>query len=160
MRRASFRPVCLVAAAAFCFGATAAMAIEETPSNLVELLKLQGRCLKVAIARDDLTSRCSGGLAIAVYEDGRVGFHLTLHPRHILSLSGMHPRSGGGIVVLDRAIFNTGSETNKPDILAASGTCSYGDPYAGRMTVRCSGTLEGGKDFVAAFQTDGSPPAQ
>ncbi|WP_143530334.1 hypothetical protein [Rhizobium sp. RU36D] len=133
---------------------------EETPPNLVGLLTVRGQCLKVSIARDDLTGRCTGELGMAVYADGRTGFHFMMRSRHIFTVSGIHSKQQSNAVQVDRIVLNDGLETNKPEVIAAEGSCTYGDPYRGRMTVRCAGKLGRLQDFVASFETDGTPPTE
>lgn len=140
--------------------AAGAVRADEAPPNLVGLLTVRGQCLKVSIGRDEIAGRCTGELGIAVYADGRTGFHFMMRNRHIFTVSGMHSKQQSNGVNVDRVVLNDGLEANKPQLIAAAGSCTYGDPYRGRMTVRCAGTLGRMQDFVASFETDGTPPTE
>lgn len=140
--------------------APAALAADEAPPGLVALLKVTGECLDISVARQKLGDGCTGELGMAVYADGRTGFHFMMRNGHIFSVSGLHAENGRNSVKIDRVVFNTGIEVNKPDVIVARGHCSYGDPYRGRMTVRCSGTIGRAQDFIASFETDGKPPVE
>ena len=51
-----------------------------------------------------------------------------------------------------------GTTPDKPDVLSATGTCRFGNPMQGPMTVSCEGRLSSGGAFSATFTTDGKPP--
>lgn len=152
-----------VASAAWIAGFPA-KAVEEggrTIPGLVGLLKLSGKCLRVSLARQDLTAACTGYLNIAVYADRRAGFHVTMGKGHVLTVSGVHPAGDtGNAVTVDRVVLNDGIEANKPQVFTANGRCAYGNPYVGKMTLRCTGTFGKSTDFTLAFETDGKPPAE
>lgn len=134
---------------------------QDSIPGLVGQFTVTGQCLRVSMARENLTKGCTGEMAISVYSDRRTGFHLLMANGHIISVSGIHPQQGSGDVVdIDRIILNEGLESNKPQVFSAKGRCSYGNPFAGKMTVRCSGTLGKETDFTIAFETDGKPPVE
>jgi hypothetical protein len=128
--------------------------------GLVGVVDLKGRCLRVVLGGQDVTRNCNGALSISVYADHRAGFHFAMGNGHIISISGLPEANGNAnVIVVDRVVLNEGLETNKPQTFTASGRCSYGDPYKGRMTIRCNGSFGKSTDFTAAFETDGKPPA-
>lgn len=139
--------------------ATGTMA-QEKPQGLVRLLQVSGKCLKVSVARQEMGEGCTGQMGIAVYADGRVGFHFMMRNNHIFSISGVEGAQGRAGVKVDRVVFNDAIEVNKPQVITARGNCTYGDPFGGRMTIRCTGVIGNAQDFVASFQTDGKAPVE
>lgn len=133
---------------------------QDKPPGLVSLLQVSGKCLKVSVARQEMGEGCTGQMGIAVYADGRVGFHFMMRNNHIFSISGVEGAQGRSGVKVDRVVFNDAIEVNKPEVITARGNCTYGDPFGGRMTVRCTGVIGNAQDFVASFQTDGKAPVQ
>ena len=135
----------------------------ETERQLLGLLTITGKCLRVVVGAEDFSQGCGGSLGTSAFSDGRTGFYFTLRSNHILTFSGLGvARTGkdGDGFAIDRVIFNSGVETTKPKVLAATGRCTFGDPYKGAMTVRCDGNLAQGTPFSASFHSDGSPPTE
>ncbi|MGV8938860.1 MAG: hypothetical protein ACOH2J_17210 [Allorhizobium sp.] len=135
----------------------------ESEPQLLGLLTLTGKCLQVVVGAEDFSKGCSGSLGTSAFSDGRTGFYFSLRSNHILTFSGLGVAGTGkdddGFAI-DRVIFNNGVETNKPKVLAATGRCTFGDPYKGEMTVRCNGNLAQGTPFSASFHSDGKPPTE
>lgn len=124
-----------------------------------EFITLSGRCLRVTVGDQDMTSACTGMLGGSSHKDGRTGIYFMFANNHILTFSGA-PNSAdrrGGFTI-DRVVFNTGEEAVPAQTLRATGRCSYTDPSRGPVTVRCAGALGEGTAFLASFRTDGTAP--
>ena len=73
-------------------------------------------------------------------------------------MDGENPTPDTDVIALDKVIMSRKDTPDQPDVFKAEGTCGFGNPMKGPMTVSCAGTLADGKTFSAAFTTDGKPP--
>lgn len=133
----------------------------QTKIGDADMSALEGRCNRLAIGSLDLTDDCAGKLLSVAYPDGRVGFYFVLADGRIVTFTGMdgdNPAPDTDVVNLDRLIMTRKDTPDQPDISDASGTCAFGNPFKGAMTVSCEGSLPEGIGFAGSFTTDGQPP--
>jgi hypothetical protein len=69
-----------------------------------------------------------------------------------------NPTPDTDVVKVDQVIMGVKGKPNDPEVVAATGTCTYGNPYKGAATVSCDGTMSNGQRFSARFTSDGKPP--
>lgn len=125
------------------------------------MVVMTGKCQKLSVGDNDMSPYCNPKLLNTSYSNGRVGFYFTIGNGSVLTVSGMdlpNPTPDTDQIKVDRVIFNIGQTGKAPAVSSASGKCSFGNPYKGKTTVRCSGKLSTGEKFEAAFQTDGKRP--
>ena len=126
-----------------------------------QMASVTGICGKLVVGDRELTGACSAKLLNVTYPDGRVGFYFVLDDGRIVTFSGMdgdNPTPDTDVIHLDKVIMSRTDTPDQPDVFAATGTCGFGNPVKGPMTVACDGTLSLGGTFSAAFTTDGKPP--
>ncbi|WP_411035230.1 hypothetical protein [Shinella sp. BYT-45] len=133
----------------------------QTQVGNAQMAGVTGSCGKLVVGDRQLTDACSAKLLNVTYPDGRVGFYFVLTDGRIVTFSGMdgdNPTPDTDVVDLDKVIMSRTDTPDQPDVFQASGTCGFGNPMKGPMTISCEGTLAGGGAFSAAFTTDGKPP--
>jgi hypothetical protein len=151
----------LIAATLIAPAISGSPALAQTKIGNATAMVLTGTCEKLTIGREKLGDSCSGKLMNSSYADGRVGFYFVLDDGRAITFSGMNgvnPTPDTDVVNLDKVIIGVKGKPNKPRVVAASGTCKYGNPYAGESNVTCNGKMADGKTFSASFTSDGSPP--
>lgn len=139
----------------------AAPADAQTTVGDAQMVSVGGRCGKLVVGKRTLTDTCTGKLLNVTYPDGRTGFYFVLADGRIVTFSGMdgdNPTPDTDVVDLDKVIMTRKDTPDKPDVLSATGTCRFGNPMQGPMTVSCEGRLSRGGAFSATFTTDGKPP--
>jgi hypothetical protein len=135
-----------------------AAAKAQEPPNL---MSSEGTCKELVVDAKVLTSKCQPILLNSSYDDGRVGFYFLYEGHRAVTFSGMdlpNPTPDTDEFAIDKLINTSPTPGKGPDVSVAEGICSFGNPYIGPMTVRCSGKVVGGKVFSATFETDGNPP--
>jgi hypothetical protein len=135
-----------------------AAAQAQEPQNL---MSSEGACRELVVDAKVLTSKCQPILLNSFYDDGRVGFYFLYEGHRVVTFSGLdlpNPTPDTDEFAIDKLIHSSATQGKAPDVSVAEGICSFGNPYIGPMTVRCSGKVVGGKDFSAVFETDGNPP--
>ena len=134
----------------------------QTKIGDAQVMILNGTCETLILGKDQLGSACSPKIMSTSYPDGRVGFYFVLNGGRTITFSGMdgdNPTPDTDIMMIDKVIANLDApKRGRPEALRATGKCSYGNPYKGRMTVACKGRLAGGGAFEGVFTTDGRPP--
>lgn len=126
---------------------------------------LDGTCQRFIVAGKDLTNECDGTVVNTMYErTGRTGFAFVTRSNTSVTFSGGDTPAEGDQAhsVVDRVFFsieNTESDPQavKSDVLQATGTCTYTNPYAGPSRINCSASTKDGP-FIASFLSDGNPP--
>ncbi len=139
----------------------AAGAVAQTQVGDAQMVSVTGKCDTLVVGDRQLSRDCSAKLLNVVYPDGRIGFYFVLTDGRIVTFSGMdgeNPTPDSDVIDLDKVIMSRKDTPDKPDVFQAKGTCGFGNPMKGPMTVSCTGTLSGGGAFSAAFTTDGKPP--
>lgn len=142
-------------------GLLAADAAAQTKVGDAQMLSVKGHCDSLVVGDRSFTGDCGTQLLNVTYPDGRVGFYFVLADGRIITFSGMdgdNPTPDTDIVALDKVIMSRKDTPDQPDVFKVKGTCGFGNPMKGPMTVSCKGTLADGKAFSAAFTTDGQPP--
>jgi hypothetical protein len=140
----------------------ASPALAQTKVGDAQMVSVTGRCDKLVVGGKAMTETCSGKLLNVTYPDGRTGFYFVLADGRIVTFSGMdgaNPTPDTDVVDLDKVIMTRKDTPDKPDVLSATGTCRFGNPMKGPMTISCEGRLSKGGAFSASFTTDGKPPA-
>ncbi|WLR93832.1 hypothetical protein [Shinella zoogloeoides] len=136
-------------------------AAAQTQVGNAQMVSVTGTCGKLVVGDRELTGACSAKLLNVAYPDGRVGFYFVLNDGRIVTFSGMdgdNPTPDTDVIHLDKVIMSRTDTPDRPDVFVATGTCGFGNPTKGPMTVACDGTLSQGGVFSAAFTTDGKPP--
>lgn len=135
-----------------------ALAQEAAPTFVV----IGGQCGQLVVAGVDVTSTCNSKVASNNAEPDKVIFHFALADGTAISIVGTDlpnpsPDSDQIEVVQVHVGKKLGPLRKGPH--AALGKCTFGNPYAGPMTIRCDGAI-GKKPFLAEFLTDGHEPKQ
>jgi hypothetical protein len=142
-------------------GLLATSAMAQTKVGDAEMVSLEGACEHLVIGDLALSDTCSSKLLSVSYPDGRVGFYFVLDDGRIVTFSGMdgdNPTADSDVVDLDKLIMTRKDTPDQPDVFAATGTCTFGNPFKGVMTIACEGTLSDKRAFSASFKTNGQPP--
>ena len=150
-----------IAALTACLLLSGAGAFAQTKIGDATMLSVTGTCGRLAVAERDLSRDCTTKLLNVTYPDGRVGFYFVLADGGMVAFSGMdgdNPTPDSDVVNLDKVIMSRKDTPDQPDVLRVTGTCTFGNPVKGPMTIACDGTLVDGAGFSAAFTTDGKPP--
>ena len=137
------------------------LAHAQTTIGDATAMGLTGSCDKLILGKQKLADSCSGKLLNMSYPDGRVGFYFILDDGRIVTFSGMdapNPTPDTDDVKVDKVIMGVKGKPKDPEVVAATGTCTYGNPYKGESTVSCDGTMSNGQRFSARFTSDGKPP--
>ncbi|MBY5323583.1 hypothetical protein HFN11_25245 [Rhizobium leguminosarum] len=137
------------------------LAHAQTTIGDATAMGLTGSCDKLILGKQKLADSCSGKLLNMSYPDGRVGFYFILDDGLIVTFSGMdapNPTPDTDVVKVDKVIMGVKGKPKDPEVVAATGTCTYGNPYKGESTVSCDGTMSNGQRFSARFTSDGKPP--
>lgn len=145
--------------AGLCLLATGAIA--QTQVGDAQMLGVTGTCEALVVGKQQFSNTCSQKLLNVSYPNGRVGFYFVLEDGRIITFSGMdgaNPTPDSDVIDLDKVIVSRKDTPDTPDVFPAKGTCGFGNPMKGAMTVSCEGTLADGQAFSARFTTDGKPP--
>lgn len=116
-----------------------------------------GICEKLKVGKTDMTKQCDRKLANTTYADGTVGFYFIMKNGGIVTFSGSdrpNPTPDTDLISIERIIFGAGG-TNKQ--FAATGSCRYGNFYAGHKRVTCKGQSDDGQTFEAVFRLTAPP---
>jgi hypothetical protein len=137
-------------------------AFGQTKVGDVQMVVLNGSCDKLTLGKKKYGDVCSSKILSTSYPDGRVGFYFVMEDGRSITFSGMdgeNPTPDTDITNIDKVIANFNVKTpDKPNVFAATGKCSFGNPYKGKSTISCKGKLSDGRAFAGVFTTDGSPP--
>lgn len=119
---------------------------------------LRGNCAQLVFGSEDWSGKCDQKLMQTAVNRNNIDFYFSTTDNRMLIFNGVdgeNPTPDTDVSTVKKVIFSqNGTNTDFP----ASGRCSYGNPYKGRSTVQCSGTLKDGRRFDATFVTDGQPP--
>ncbi len=118
---------------------------------------IKGRCTKLILA-DQVVRGCQGILLNTSYADGRSGFYFVSGDT-IVTFTGAGSRQimqGPDKVAqpIDQVIT---SIKGKPRQAKAVGSCRFGNPYKGAVTIECRADTQQGR-YEGDFTTDGLPP--
>ena len=128
--------------------------------NLVAIAGMTGTCERLALPDRDLTGTCEGRILNSAHSDGRSGFAF-FSAHAVISFAGQDSAAVGDRATLhvDEILISrtdTGA-TPRPEIIPATGTCEYTNPYAGVSTVTCDAAGRQGH-YSGHFRSDGHPP--
>lgn len=148
---------------AFLASVSLALTLVASPAQTqnVTMATMAGSCANLTIGKHSYRKRCEPIIMNTAYPDGRIGFYFVLAGGKVITFSGMdgeNPSVDTDVTHLDRVVINLKGPSQKPDVVNAKGTCTYGNPYKGISTVHCSGNLKDGRKFDAVFITDGAEP--
>ena len=146
-------------AAALMLGLAASVDAQPAPQNLAAIALLQGTCGHLVVGGKDASSRCEGKLTNSIYKTGRSGFTFLVGDLAVVTFSGADSPAKGdqATVRLDKVIFTLVGTGTPPNVVPATGTCTYTNPYAGPSHVNCSAATKSGS-FSASFVSNGEPP--
>ena len=148
-----------IAMAAIASFTTPATAQGSNFDNLHAIAMMDGKCAQLTFAGQDGTQRCEGKITNTVYKTGRSGFTFLIGDLAVITFSGADSPAKGdqATVRLDKVIFTLIGTGTKPNVIPASGSCTYTNPYAGPSRINCSATTGDGK-FSGSFVSNGQPP--
>ena len=137
-------------------GSASAQSSDAGKNGLVSTF-VRGRCSTLVIAGQDMSGQCSPALVNVAYPSGATSFMFTLAGKAMVSFFGRQAPAVGerAMVYLERVSFRD-STANNPSS-EVSGTCKFGNPYAGPTEVDCEADSKDGP-FKAVFTTDGQRP--
>jgi hypothetical protein len=138
---------------------TAAQARDPGLSSLHAIAIMNGTCKQLTIADKDASSGCEGKLTNTIYKTGRSGFTFLVGDLAVVTFSGADSAAKGNsaTIHLDKVIFTLIGTGTDPNVIRATGTCTYTNPYVGPSHVTCSASTKSGR-FSAAFVSNGQPP--
>ena len=141
----------ILAALSMSVGAAAAQALQHVVS-------VDGTCQRLVIEDIALSGNCGAAVLQTIYDDGRTGFYITAADgSQVFAFSGFEQSSPGQTEVtqtLDKVILSGEPATSIP----VTGSCTYGNPYAGPMTILCDAQDTSRQRYQFEFVTDGSEP--
>ena len=136
-------------------------AVAKGLDDLNALAIVSGRCEKLVVSGNDMSSHCGDKIVQSMYKTGRTGFTVTVGDKGTVvtftGIEGAKPDANSQLQSVDKVILNLNIKGVPPSSTSANGSCSYSNPYLGPMTISCSATS--GKDaYLLEFRTDGSEP--
>lgn len=153
------KPIGIALALAAASSASAAEPAGTGPDYYV----LSGTCAAMTIDGEDVTEACQGKLVSFTTANGRVGF-IFAFGKALLTFSGagddqtLLPGERASQPIDTIRLTKIDTDPGKPKSTPATGTCVYGNPFAGATTIACTATVE--KSVLhAEFVTDGTPPS-
>lgn len=134
-------------------------ALVLVPNNAVaqQFVIANGVCEKFIIGRDPATRECTGKLVNTVYDNGRLGFYFTFRRGSVITFSGIsrpNPTPDTALFSIDQIIMSVDGAQRS---FAATGSCRYGNFYAGHRRVTCKGQSDDGQPFEAIFRMTSAP---
>ena len=141
------------------FAAGPATAQDQGFDNLHAIAIMDGKCSSLVIADKPATHQCVGKITNSMYKTGRSGFIFTAGDVAVVTFSGADSPAKGdqANIRLDKVIFTLIGTGTPPNVIAAKGTCTYTNPYAGPSRINCSATTEAGR-FSGSFVSNGREP--
>ena len=152
--------IALIAGVLGAFSAPAlAVAQSSNMRNLHAVAFLNGKCTQLTFAGKDGTRACVGKITNTMYKTGRTGFVFMFGDHALITFSGADSPARGdqATVRLDKVIFALIGTGTEPNVIPATGICTYTNPYAGPSRINCSASTKVGK-FSGAFVSDGAEP--
>lgn len=132
-------------------------------SDLIVTAMLSGTCERLVVFGTNFSDHCDGRIVQSVYDNGGVGFTLAIGDKGgaatFSGIEGGKPDADSQLQSLDKVVFTIGLEEVPPNVTAVMGSCVYGNPYKGPVTISCQGTDADNKPYLLQFRTDGSPPS-
>lgn len=132
-------------------------------SDLIVTAMLSGTCARLVVFGTDFSDHCDGSIVQSVYDNRRAGFTLAIGGKGgaatFSGIEGIKPDPDSQLQSLDKVVFSIGIEEVPPNVTAVTGSCAYGNPYKGPVTISCQGTDADNKPYLLQFRTDGSPPS-
>lgn len=120
---------------------------------------MNGTCHKFIMNGEDVTEFCEGNIVNIAYSDGHSSFMFLLKDKALISFFGTDSRAIGNkaTIKIEKLTINLLMGV-PPTGAAASGLCTYSNPYAGPSLVECEALLNG-HPFKATFVSDGNEPS-
>lgn len=148
------RKMIIVFAAAIAIGLPGSSAIANSG-----LVTLAGKCQKMMYGKDNLAPYCNPAIASSNAGGNKVMFHWGLADGTLLTIVSTdlpNPSADTDATKIIR-LHIKGGALNANATAAATGKCTFGNPYRGKATISCKGKADG-KKFDFTFRTDGRPP--
>ena len=124
-------------------------------SDVGALVSLKGECVKLVAGGKDMTGSCGAAVASNTTADGRVMFIFSTGDGGLLSIVGTdlpNPAPDRDAIRIVNSVTKAAGAGNAPVVKPASGTCTFGDPTKGPITIECRGKSSG-KPLEAVFRT-------
>ncbi|NTF43243.1 hypothetical protein [Rhizobium rhizogenes] len=139
--------------------ATSAAAVENFPAQGVTVVS--GKCTKLVVGKLDASKGCVGQLGTVTGADGSVAFLFTSGGKMLGfegNGKGIKPGSQKGTAQLPIDVISTGQGEKISNKIAAKGTCTFANPYAGKpVVIECSAKSPE-MSFNGSFTSDGKAP--
>lgn len=127
--------------------------------NLATLATMDGTCHKLVIGGADATALCEPKVLNAAYKNGKSSFTFVAGDKAVVGFYGSDSRAQGNKAVLQVEAITLNLMMGRPSTMeAATGTCSYTNPYAGPSLIQCS-AISSDMTFSANFVSNGEEPA-
>lgn len=158
MRTARFAlALTLIAAPAF-----AASPAPQTFPGGPGAIVLAGKCTKLVVGKLDASKNCKAELASVTAPNGTVTFIFTSEGK-MLGFAGdgktIKPAANGNVRLSLNQVVSGAGKTMTGEVKAA-GTCTFGNPYAGKaIVIECSAESKDSK-FTGSFRTVGDQPSK
>jgi hypothetical protein len=139
------------------FGMSTASA-QQQAANRAVIGTMNGKCHKLLIGAADASSICEDKIINVAYLTGKSSFQFIAKDRAVVGFFGSDDKAMGDNAVLSVEQISLNMLMGTPStISAASGTCTYSNPYAGPSLIQCSAKTTEGR-FEATFVSDGQEP--
>lgn len=157
--RGFYKGAALAAALTTSLLASEAEAQTGDMKNLAGIAILNGSCTQLTVGGKDATHACEGKITNTMYKTGRTGFIFMVGDLAVVTFSGADSPAKGdhASVRLDKIIFTLVGTGTAPNVIPATGSCSYTNPYAGPSRINCSASTKDGK-FSGSFVSNGAEP--
>ena len=131
------------------------------PASADSFVSVRGKCQKIVYGRDNLTPYCKPAMVSSTFGPNNVLFHWALIDGMLLTVASTdlpNPSAHSDATKITHLSIKGGAISANATV-AATGKCTFGDPYKGKTTISCKGKA-GGKRFEFVFQTDGRKPKE
>ncbi len=137
----------------------AASVASKAKAQEPRLATMDGTCHKFIMNGDDVTEFCEGKIVNVAYPDGHSSFMFLLKDKALISFYGTDSRAIGNkaSIRVEKITINLLLGI-PPTGDAATGVCTYSNPYAGPSLVECEASLNG-HVFKVTFVSDGREPS-
>ncbi|MBN8949538.1 MULTISPECIES: hypothetical protein [unclassified Rhizobium] len=137
----------------------AAAAVENFPTQGATVVS--GKCSKLVVGKLDASKGCKPELASVTAPDGSVTFIFTSGGKMLGfrgNGKGIKPGSQKGTAQLPIDAIATGAGNNISNQVAAKGSCTFANPYAGKpIAIQCTAKSPE-MSFNGSFTSDGKAP--
>lgn len=135
---------------------------DAVASDADQQMALRGECVRLLVSGKDFTTGCEPVLTSKSPSAENIQFQFAVKNGATLTIVGSdlpNPSDEIDQIKLVRFELNLGVQGAASSGAEAFGQCTFNNPFAGRMTLSCEGTVKG-KPLSVVFITDGRPPQQ